>query len=142
LLVNQPVSNSLSRIILQKRSVVPFFALGNDPNTISIQTTGLILTLTRSLILQNSAPSKNPLQISDTLLTESFKAAEYCVGPGVEGVANLVFDVPKHARGVRGGTREGGEEDEPRFSEGMFEVKCVISVKIGMGVGRYSKAPL
>lgn len=60
--------------------------------------------------------------------------------PGTEGVANLVFDVPKEARGVRGGTLDGEELEEGgqlRVSESLFEIRCRVEVKLGMGMGRY-----
>jgi hypothetical protein len=62
--------------------------------------------------------------------------------PGAEGVASLVFDVPKNARGVRSGPFEGGEDDENRgewnrrMTEPLFEIRCAVSVKLGMGFGR------
>lgn len=69
-----------------------------------------------------------------------FKGPDYIVLPGTEGVANLVFDVPKAARGLKGGLRDGGEDDEHDPSAGkqtepLFEVKCVLGVTIGMGLG-------
>lgn len=102
-----------------------------------LQNTGLTITLSRQLVLPTASTStKSPLQLSDTLTTVSFKAPEYIIPPGVEGVANLVFDVPKHARGVKGGTLQG-DESEARTTEAIFEVRCIISVKMGMGLGRF-----
>ena len=75
------------------------------------------------------------MQISDTLTNVAFRGPEYIVVPGVEGVASLVFDVPKGARGVKGGTREGGE-GEGRMTEALFEIRCTVGIKIGMGIGR------
>jgi hypothetical protein len=101
------------------------------------QNTGLVVTLGRHLHLPNVAPGdKQPLQISDTLTSVDFKGAEYIVGPGVEGVANLVFDVPKHSAGVRGGQREG-EDGEGRMSSPLFEVRCMVSCRMTMGIGRF-----
>jgi hypothetical protein len=95
------------------------------------------VSLSRYLHLPNAPPGdKPPLQISDTLTSSEFKGPEYVIGPGVEGVANLVFDVPKHAAGVRGGQREG-EDGEGRISSPLFEVRCMVSCKIGMSIGRY-----
>ena len=57
-----------------------------------------------------------------------------------EGVANLVFDVPKDVIGVQGGTLDGeGEEDggQPRRTESLCEIRCQVQVKSGMGIGRY-----
>src|SRR5262245_23694782 len=98
--------------------------------------TGLFITLTRSLHLPNLPPhEKAPLEITDTLATIAFRGQEYIIPPGAEGVASLVFDVPKNSRGVKGGTRQGGEE-EARMTEPLFEVRCVVGIKLGMGIGR------
>ncbi|KII84382.1 hypothetical protein PLICRDRAFT_69836, partial [Plicaturopsis crispa FD-325 SS-3] len=68
-------------------------------NHSSKKSTGLGITLTRSLHLPNvPATEKQPLQISDSLTTVAFRGQEYIVPPGTEGVANLVFDIPKNAR--------------------------------------------
>ena len=74
------------------------------------------------------------------MTTVPFRGAEYIIPPGAEGVANLVFDVPKHARGVRGGTLDGEEAEGglgPRHSESLFEIKCKVEIKLAMGMGRY-----
>ena len=90
----------------------------------------------RELVLPNQFPDqKQPLQISDTLTSVSFRGPEYIIQPGVEGVATLVFDVPPSARGVKGGQREGGEENS-RMTEALFEVRCLVNVKLTMGIGR------
>lgn len=69
-----------------------------------------------------------------------YRGPEYTILPGVEGVANLVFDVPRHARTVRGGTLDGDEEasdkDAVRHTESLFEIRCKIEVKLSMGMGR------
>lgn len=77
---------------------------------------------------------KPPLQISDSLTSVSFRGPEYVIQPGVEGVANLVFDVPADARGVKGGRRQGNEES--KTTPCLFEVRCIIGVKMSMGFGR------
>jgi hypothetical protein len=76
------------------------------------------------------------LQISDTLTTVAFRGPEYIIPPGAEGVASLVFDVPRHSRGVKGGTRDGGDGDVP-MTESLFEVRCIVGIKILMGIGRW-----
>lgn len=48
-------------------------------------------------------------------------------------MASLVFDVPKAARGARGGML--GDDSEGRTVESLFEVHCTLSVAINMGVG-------
>ncbi|KAF7307787.1 Arrestin-N domain-containing protein [Mycena kentingensis (nom. inval.)] len=103
-------------------------------NHSSKKNTGLVVTLTRSLVL-SGVPSteKAPLQISDTLATVPFRGQEYQIPPGAEGVASLVFDVPKHARGIRGGLLHGDETAKPVHS--IFEVRCVVGIRITMGFG-------
>ena len=78
---------------------------------------------------------KPPLQISDTLTTVAFRGPEYIILPGTEGVASLVFDIPKDAKGVKGGTREG-DEAKGETTEPLFEVRCIIVTKLAMGIGR------
>ena len=39
---------------------------------------------------------KSPLQLSDILTSIPFRGPEYIIPPGVEGIANLVFDVHKY----------------------------------------------
>lgn len=101
------------------------------------QNSGLSITLTRQLQLPSfPTTEKPPLQISDTLTSVSFRGQEYIIQPGTEGVANLVFDVPRHARGVKGGPRHG-DEDEETVTAALFEVLCIIDVKLSMGFARY-----
>ncbi|KAF6759747.1 hypothetical protein DFP72DRAFT_884047 [Ephemerocybe angulata] len=98
--------------------------------------TGLSLSLNRTLILPGvSKPGKQALELTDTLTHVPFRGPEYIIPPGAEGVANLVFDVPKHSRGVRGGTLEGDEEDPPRHTESLFEIRCTVDIKMSMGFG-------
>ncbi|CAK5269943.1 unnamed protein product [Mycena citricolor] len=92
--------------------------------------TGLVVTLTRSLVLPTGEPG---LQISDTLVTVPFRTQEYVIPPGAEGVASLVFDVPAHARGVRGGVFHGDKGG--KSTESIFVVQCVVGVRITMGLG-------
>ena len=99
------------------------------------QNSGLSVTLTRELYLPNlPATQKQPLQINDTVTSVNFRGPEYIIQPGVEGVANLVVDVPKHARGVKGGRRVG---DSGKVTESLFEVRCTANIKLSMGIGRY-----
>lgn len=68
-----------------------------------------------------------------------FRGPEYIIPPGAEGIANLVFDVPKDARGVKGGILDGEESEGgsgPRRSESLFEIKCKVEIKLTMGMGR------
>ncbi|KZT02549.1 uncharacterized protein LAESUDRAFT_762682 [Laetiporus sulphureus 93-53] len=96
--------------------------------------TGLSLSLARELVIpMRSDPQKRPLQISDTLTTVSFNGPEYIIHPGAEGVALLVFDLPEHARSVHGRSREGDEEGS-RHVDPLFEVRCLVNVKLSMGI--------
>ncbi|KAF8800446.1 hypothetical protein BYT27DRAFT_7216951 [Phlegmacium glaucopus] len=63
---------------------------------------------------------------------------EYIIPPGAKGVTNLVFGVPKLSRGVQGGTLDGeseGDGGQPRQTESLFEIRCEVEVKLGMGIG-------
>lgn len=96
--------------------------------------TGLTVTLSRNLQLANINPhEKPPLRLSDTLTAVSFQGPEFIIHPGVEGVANLVFDVPPHARSLRGGSRDGGEDG--RTSKHLFEVRGTVTVCLALGFG-------
>ncbi|KAG6855897.1 hypothetical protein H0H87_009577 [Tephrocybe sp. NHM501043] len=102
----------------------------HEPITDALQNTGLTLALTRTLVLPGLKPGETPpLQISDVLTTVPFRGPEYIIPSGAEGVASLVFDVPKHARGVRGGELEGDE----RSTQSLFEVRCIVDPEEGKG---------
>jgi hypothetical protein len=93
------------------------------------------LTLLRTLHLPNVGTSKNPFQITDTIVTVPFRGSEYTINPGVEGVANLVFEVPRTARGVKGGAREMTDDGDHKHVEALFHVNTTVNVAIAMGVG-------
>ncbi|KAL0565764.1 hypothetical protein V5O48_016257 [Marasmius crinis-equi] len=103
----------------------------------------LQIGLSRQLVLPNLPSGESPpnaLQITDTLLTVPFKGPEYVIPPGVEGVASLVFDVPKSARGVKGGVYLGDADVDKatgkrKQTHALFEVRCVLGVKMVMGIG-------
>ncbi|KAF4571021.1 hypothetical protein EYR36_001709 [Pleurotus pulmonarius] len=102
-------------------------------NHSSKKNTGLTITLSRHLLLLGAAPGeKPPLQLSDTLAVIPYRGQEYIIPPGAEGVASLVFDVPKSAKSVKGGSRE---DDDGRTSEALFEIRCIVGVKLNMGLG-------
>jgi hypothetical protein len=85
----------------------------------------------------SGSSQRSPIQISDTLVTVPFRGPEYIIPPGAEGVASLVFDVPRDARGARGGLLEGDYAGlDPK--ESLFEVQCTVSVKMSMGFGRFA----
>lgn len=91
--------------------------------------------MTRHLNLPSAHHSSKPLQISDTISDVAFRGPEYIVQSGTEGVAKLVFDVPKTAHGVRTGRFECGDVDVHREMDSLFDVQCFINIKIGMGIG-------
>ncbi|KAF7965843.1 hypothetical protein HWV62_41246, partial [Athelia sp. TMB] len=116
------------------------------------KTTGLQITLLRHLHLPSlSTSSAKPiakLEISDTLATVPYRGSEYCVPAGGEGVAALVFDVPRAARSVRGGPRHSSspssDDEDLRDTDGdqsrgrvdaLFEIRCTIAVKVLVGLG-------
>ena len=114
------------------------------------QTTGLHVTFSRHLHLPaptNSAVKKvpPPLQISDTLASVTFRGPEYITHPSTEGIAQLVFDVPRTARTVSAYQRHGGDIDEDgvesdafrRRSAPLFEVRGVLAIRIAMPIGRF-----
>ncbi|KAI9001466.1 hypothetical protein BD414DRAFT_533215 [Trametes punicea] len=127
--------------IWMQGKVLGGFMVAGQPSCIELlvknhsakKNSGLSVTLTRELYLPNIPPTqKQPLQLSDTVTSVSFRGPEYIISPGAEGVANLVIDVPKTARGMKGGRRIG---DEGKTTECLFEVRCIVSVKLSMGIG-------
>ena len=64
-----------------------------------------------------------------------FRGSDYIVQKGTEGVANLVFTVPKSARGVRKGDLTVEGDDESYELESLFHIQCILGITIGMGVG-------
>jgi len=104
-------------------------------NHSSKRTTGLQISLTRSLHLGNVPTlEKASLQITDTLTTVAFRGPDYIMQPGAEGVASLVFDVPRNARSVKGGPRDG-DGQQGAVTDCLFEVRCTLGIKIGLPLG-------
>ncbi|TFK73318.1 hypothetical protein BDN72DRAFT_956714 [Pluteus cervinus] len=101
-------------------------------NHSSRKNTGLTVSLIRQLQLPGALAGDKPVQLSDTLTTVPFRGPEYIIAPGMEGVASLVFDIPREARSLKGGTLKG---DENKLTESLFEIRCYVSVKINMGLG-------
>ncbi|KAH7926359.1 hypothetical protein BV22DRAFT_1063091 [Leucogyrophana mollusca] len=95
-------------------------------------TSGVSLTVTRNLHLSQPPSSKPPLDISDTITHVDFRGPEYAVPPGIEGVATLVVDIPRHARTARGGPRFG---EDGKMADGLFEVRCVLSIRVELSLG-------
>ena len=88
------------------------------------------------------APS--PLQILDTLASIAFRGPEYTSNPGTEGIAQLIFDVPRTARIVSAHPRHGGDVDQDEGeaivvknrTPPLFEVRGVVTVSISIPLGR------
>lgn len=114
------------------------------------RTTGLHVTVSRHLHLPAPANSDvrkvpHPLQISDTLASITFRGPEYIAQPSTEGIAQLVFDVPRTARTVSAYLRHGGDIDEDEAESDafrkrtrtapLFEVRCVLAIRIVMPIG-------
>ncbi|KAH9063558.1 hypothetical protein EDB87DRAFT_1575346 [Lactarius vividus] len=112
------------------------------------KTTGLHITLDRHLHLPAPAQGSGkkvppPLQISDTLASIAFRGPDYTANPGTEGIAQLVFDVPRSARTVSAHPRHGGDIDEDegeaiavkKKTPPLFEVRGVVSLRISMPLG-------
>lgn len=76
---------------------------------------------------------KSPPNILDVATQVEFRGPEYSVPPGVEGIARLVIDIPRHSRGVKGGLRF---DDNGVATEGFFEVCCTLRLRIDMPPGR------
>ncbi len=126
--VELQVKNHSSKTVRTRHLINERCSLNGPKNT------GLTLTLTRRLVLPSI--EKQPLQISDTLTNVAFRGPEYIIHPGVEGVANLVFDIPKTAREVKGGVYLDEGYHSPRETQSLFEVQCIVSVNMTMGIGR------
>ncbi|KAH7884831.1 hypothetical protein F5I97DRAFT_1507385 [Phlebopus sp. FC_14] len=96
-------------------------------------TSGITLTLTRELHLSESLlAGKKPHGVSELVTQVDFRGPEYSVPPGIEGVASLVIDIPRRSRGAKGGPRF---DDSGKTTDGLFEVRCVLSIRIEMSSG-------
>ncbi|KAG9039370.1 hypothetical protein FRB95_010658 [Tulasnella sp. JGI-2019a] len=122
-------------VILGQTGCVELF-LQNHSNR---KTTGVTLTLRRKLELSRPPTQEHPFTVTDTLVNIPFSGPEYCVPPGGEGVANLVFDVPWSAISSMGALREGDPTQPRKPSRSaeklIFGVECEVMVTIGLGVG-------
>lgn len=112
------------------------------------KTSGIHITLGRHLHLPSPAHGSGkkappPLQISDTLASIAFRGPEYTSNPGTEGIAQLVFDVPRTARTVSAHPRHAGDveenEDEAiavkKRTPPLFEIRGVVTIRISMPLG-------
>ncbi|KAG6334798.1 hypothetical protein ID866_4287 [Astraeus odoratus] len=91
-------------------------------------TCGVTLTLTRTLHLSDALLAGKPSpDISDLITQVDFQGPEYSVPPGIEGVASLVVDIPRHSRGAKGGPRL---DDNGKATDYSFEVRCAFNIRI------------
>lgn len=96
-----------------------------------IKISGLSLKLVRKLHLDHPAPDGTVIKVSDTLASVPFHGPEYTVQAFSEGVAHLVLNIPRSARGVRKGPREAMDgRGEPYWKDGLFSVQCYIVVSL------------
>ncbi|KAG9051182.1 hypothetical protein FS837_011297 [Tulasnella sp. UAMH 9824] len=144
-LLRNPIPNVIlgegGKIHVQGRMVNLFTILGHSAclelfvqNHSNKKTHGVTLRIMRRLHLRHAPPQDHPFQLTDSLATIPFNGPEYSIGPGGEGVANLVFDVPIPAYGAGVGLRS---EDRPKqgVPSLLFTVECELEVNIGMPMG-------
>ena len=98
------------------------------------QTCGITLSLMRSLHLSSSLlADKPPLDISDLVTQVDFRGPEYSLPPGIEGVASLVVDIPRHSRGSRGHPRL---DNSGKSTDSLFDIRCSFNIRVEMPPGR------
>lgn len=95
-------------------------------------TSGITLTLSRELRLSSLSVDKETFKIIDTVTEVEFRGHEYMVPPGIEGVANLVINIPRSSRGSRGGARIG---ENGNTTDCLFEVLCSLKLRVDMPIG-------
>ncbi|KAG6372199.1 hypothetical protein JVT61DRAFT_7992 [Boletus reticuloceps] len=96
-------------------------------------TSGVTVALKRDLHLSTSfLAGRSPPNFSDVATQVEFRGPEYSVPPGIEGIARLVINIPRHSRGVKGGLRV---DDNGSVTEGFFEVRCTLRIRIDMPPG-------
>ncbi|KAG1896857.1 uncharacterized protein F5891DRAFT_1051327 [Suillus fuscotomentosus] len=95
-------------------------------------TCGITLTLSRELRLSSPSVDNDTFKITDTVTEVEFRSHEYMVPPGIEGVANLVINIPRSSRGSRGGARVG---ENGNTTDCLFEVRCSLRLRIDMPIG-------
>ena len=93
---------------------------------------GVTLTLSRELRL-SSPGDKEALNTTDTVTEVEFRGHEYMVPPGIEGVANLVINIPRSSRGSRGGSRV---DENGKMIDCLFEVRCSLKLQVDMPIER------
>lgn len=95
-------------------------------------TSGVTLTLSRELRLSSPSVDKDAFTITDTVTEVEFRSHEYMVPPGIEGIANLVINIPRSSRGSRGDARVG---ENGKTTDCLFEVCCSLKLRIDMPIG-------
>lgn len=95
-------------------------------------TSGVTLTLSRELRLSLPYVDKEEFKLIETVTEVEFRGHEYMVPPGIEGVANLVINIPRSSRGSRGGARVG---ENGNTTDCLFEVCCSLKLRIDMPIG-------
>ncbi|KAG9015699.1 hypothetical protein FRB90_004392 [Tulasnella sp. 427] len=144
-LLRNPIPNVIlgeaGKIHVQGRMVGLFTMIGHPTclelfvqNHSNKKTHGVTLRILRRIHLRHAPPQDHPFQLTDSLATIPFNGPEYSIGPGGEGVANLVFDVPTPAYGAGVGLRS---EDRPKQGVPplLFTVECELEITIGMPMG-------
>lgn len=95
-------------------------------------TSGVTLTLSRELRLSSPSVDEDAFKITDTVTEVEFRGHEYMVPPGIEGIANLVINIPRSSRGSRGGARIG---EDGNMTDCLFEVLCSLRLRVDMPIG-------
>lgn len=95
-------------------------------------TSGVTLTLSRELRLSSPSADKDAFKITDIVTEVEFRGHEYMVPPDIEGIANLVINIPRSSRGSRGGARVG---EDANTTDCLFEVLCSLRLRIDMPIG-------
>ncbi|KAG2369054.1 hypothetical protein BDR07DRAFT_1389440 [Suillus spraguei] len=88
-------------------------------------TSGVTLTLSRELRLSSPSVDKDAFTITDT-------ESRVYGSPGIEGIANLVINIPRSSRGSRGDARVG---ENGKTTDCLFEVCCSLKLRIDMPIG-------
>ncbi|KAF8340435.1 uncharacterized protein EI90DRAFT_3035536 [Cantharellus anzutake] len=102
-------------------------------NSSSRKISGVSLALIRKLALAHPTEGKKSIELSDKLLEVPYKGPDYTVQAFSEGVANLVFSVPRAALGSQlGGVHH---QEGSGNQESLFRISCSLLVKVAMGWG-------